>query len=651
MKFSAAREKMVDLQLARRGIKDARVLEAFRTVPREAFVPTDIAEFAYKDAPLPIGNGQTISQPYIVALTVESLLLREGTERVLEIGTGSGYAAAILAQLAEQVYTVERIESLAREAASRLERLGYRNVRVVHGDGTLGWPEHAPYDAIAVAAGGPKVPQKLVEQLSLGGRLVLPVGPEQMQVLTRVTRVSEQEAHEEAITDVRFVPLIGEQGWPDHERIPKVPGKTSVISSASTLIREQLEPIDDIDTAAIGSLIERLSQSRIVLLGESTHGSHEFYRMRARISRELIEKHSFDFVAVEADWPDAARIDDYVTGQSRKPRVAFTPFARFPTWMWRNQEVRHFVKWLHEHNRQRGQARAPAGFHGLDLYSMFTSIAAVLGYLDDVDPHAARVARERYGLLTPWQKNPAAYGRAVLAGRYQSSEQAVVSMLRDMLSRRIEYSQDDGERFFDATRNAALVANAERYYRAMYYGSAVSWNLRDTHMFETLEALLEFYGPGSRGIVWEHNSHVGNALATEMSARGELNVGQLCRTKYQDGVAIVGFGTDHGTVAAASNWDAPMQVMQVRPAHPESYERMFHDSEIPAGMLHLRVPRRSAVRDELGSPRLERAIGVIYRPETELQSHYFQANLPRQFDEYIWFDETKAVSPCELDFL
>jgi erythromycin esterase-like protein len=269
----------------------------------------------------------------------------------------------------------------------------------------------------------------------------------------------------------------------------------------------------------------------------------------------------------------------------------------------------------------------------------------VVGYLNGVDPAMAATARQRYANLSPWEQNPAAYGQAVLSGRYRDTEAAVVAILRDMLDRRIEYSQRDGDRFFDAAQNARLVAAAERYYRVMYYGSVESWNLRDQHMFDTLERLLDFHGPTSKGIVWEHNSHVGNAAATEMSARGEHNVGQLSRKRFAESAFLVGFGTNHGTVAAASNWDGPMEVMRVRPAHEASYERLCHDSEVKKFMLHLKDPVRSAVRDELESARLERAIGVVYRPESELMSHYFQACLPRQFDEFIWFDETRTVSP------
>ena len=323
-----------------------------------------------------------------------------------------------------------------------------------------------------------------------------------------------------------------------------------------------------------------------------------------------------------------------------------TPFERFPTWMWRNEEVHDFVDWLRAYNADRQSRRV--GFHGLDLYSLFTSIAAVLAYLDKVDPAAAGVARHRYASLTPWQKDPAAYGEAVLVGRYESSERTVVATLRDMLARRLDYVQRDGERFFDAAQNARLVADAERYYRAMYYGSKTSWNLRDSHMFDTLRSLLAFYGPESKGIVWEHNSHVGDATATEMSVRGEHNVGQLCRTTLGERVYIIGFGTDHGTVAAASNWDEPMQRMRIVPRGREATSASSTTAPSPPSLCTCAGPARRAVRDELTPPLLERAIGVVYRPETELQSHYFHAKLPRQFDEYIWFDETNAVHPLAV---
>jgi protein-L-isoaspartate(D-aspartate) O-methyltransferase len=541
------RDRMVELQLARRGITDARLLEAFRAVPREAFIPEQLAEFAYDDTPLPIAEGQTISQPYIVAMTLEALALK-ASDRVLDIGTGSGYAAAVLSRVAKEVYSVERIESLAQTARERLARLGYDNVHVLCRDGTLGWAEHAPYDAIAVAAGGPEVPEALLAQLAPGGRLVIPVGAdESSQVLVQVKRDLSGIYLTESLGKVRFVPLIGEQGWPEEGRIVRRSRTNQDDRALSKLVREAAQPIESIESASVESLMDRIGDARLVLLGEATHGTSEFYRMRARLSQELIERHGFNFVAVEGDWPDAMRVNRYVSDEpalSSKVRIA--PFSRFPTWMWRNTDVSDFIEWLRGHNRGQSQRSKHAAFYGLDLYSMFTSIAHVVAYLDEVDPDAAGVARRRYGLLTPWQKHPAAYGKAVLVGQYESSEGAVVATLRDMLERRLEYARKDGERFFDAAQNARVVANAEAYYRSMYYASATSWNLRDTHMFDTLQALLDFHGPSSRGIVWAHNSHVGNARATEMSARGELNIGELCRVRFGPSVYTIALARTTG---------------------------------------------------------------------------------------------------------
>jgi len=271
----------------------------------------------------------------------------------------------------------------------------------------------------------------------------------------------------------------------------------------------------------------------------------------------------------------------------------------------------------------------------------------VLHYLDGVDPEAAASARLRYGCFTPWEADPATYGRAALSDRIHLCEDEAVATLQDLLAKRMEYDARDGEEFFDAARNAVVIREAERYYRTMYYGSRESWNLRDRHMFETLQAVRAHRGAEAKAVVWAHNSHVGNASATEMGARGELNVGQLAKETYGESAYTIGFGTDHGTVAAASNWNEPMRNMSVRPSHEDSYERLCHDSGVPRFLLPLRSPERPAVRDELFPPRLERAIGVVYRPETELLSHYFQAVLPAQFDEYVWLDETRAVRPLE----
>jgi len=638
------RERMVRDQIAARGVRDARVLAAMRRVPREQFLRESLEEFAYQDTPLPIESDQTISQPYVVAYMTECLRL-EGGERVLEIGTGSGYAAAVLAEVAAEVYTVERYQNLAESARERLARLGYANVHVLCGDGTRGWPEHAPYDAIVVAAGGPEVPTALREQLAIGGRLVIPVGPTaRSQQLVRVTRTGEHAFDEEELIPVAFVPLVGEQGWsegaerPARERPQPAAPPPRTLSSR---IAAACEPFDEVETADFAPLLDRLARARVVLLGEATHGTSEFYQLRARLTRELVERRGFNVVAVEADWPDAARIDHYVRDLEH-PAPDWVAFTRFPAWMWRNHETRDFVDWLRERNRHLPPERR-AGFHGLDIYSLYTSIDAVLAYLDTVDLETAAVARQRYGCLTPWQSDPGAYGYAALTDRYRSCEDEAVRMLQNLLERRVDYQGKNGERYFDAVQNARVVKEAERYYRVMYYGGPGSWNLRDTHMYKTLRRLLRQRGPESKAVVWAHNSHLGDARATEMGARGEINLGQLCRDGLGDDVYAVGFGTDHGTVAAASDWGGPMEIKPVRPSHPRSYEQLCHLTGLPRFALGLGVDRD--LRDWLMEPRLERAIGVIYRPETELASHYFAAHLPRQFDEYAWFDSSRAVRP------
>jgi protein-L-isoaspartate(D-aspartate) O-methyltransferase len=639
--LSQARRDMVAHQILERGVRSDAVARAMREVPREEFTGEQMREFAYEDSPLPIGEGQTISQPYIVAYMTEALEL-EGSERVLEVGTGSGYAAAVLGRIAAKVYTIERHPSLARTARATLERLGYDNVQVLEGDGTRGWPQAAPYEAIVVAAGGIDVPPALRRQLAVGGRLVIPVGPTpREQRLVRVTRTGKDEFEEEDLLPVRFVPLIGERGWPEKPAAvvrPRVRLPERIAAAA--------EPFRSIEDASLQALLGRIGNSTIVLLGEATHGTSEFYRMRARITRLLIEHKGFSMVAVEADWPDAGRIDHYVRHRETPP-AQWKAFSRFPEWMWRNLEVEEFVDWLRGHNGARPY-EARVSFHGLDLYSLYTSIHAVLRYLDGIDPEAARIARSRYGCLTPWEADPATYGRMALSGRYRECERDVSAMLVDMLRRRAEYSARDGERYADAVHNARVVTNAERYYRVMYYGSAQSWNLRDQHMFDTLGELLRARGPDSKAVVWAHNSHLGDARHTEMSARGEYNLGQLCREHYGAQVYSIGFGTDSGTVAAADDWGGPAQIKDVRPAHADSYERQCHEAQLPS---FLPLLDETELRRQLLVPRLQRAIGVIYRPQTELASHYFQAVLPRQFDEYCWFDRTSAVRPLDTERL
>lgn len=645
--FADLRKQMIEYQLEARGLKDQSVLNAVRAVPREKFVPTELVEFAYRDSPLPIAASQTISQPYIVALMIAALKLKPD-DRVLEVGTGSGYAAAILAEIAAEVYTVERHKILVDTARERLQTLNYSNIRIMHGDGSLGWPEYAPFDAIVVAAGGVEVPQALKEQLSIGGRLVIPVGRTlQSQQLIRVERISEFEFRQESLGDVRFVPLIGAAGWKDESAT--VPAVTRRAVSLPELVGQSSEHFAEIDKVDLDPLLARIGDAQLVLMGEASHGSAEFYDMRIRIAKELIEKKGFNIIAVEADWPDATRINHFVRNIAIDPLLESQPFTRFPTWMWANRSILDFTYWLKTHNDSVTEANKQVGFYGLDLYSLSASMEAVLNYLNSVDPATAEVARLRYGCLSPWSDDPALYGQLVLTRQYKKCEEEVLASLQDMLKKRLEYTKADGERYFDASQNALLIANAERYYRTMYYAEQNTWNQRDQHMFSTLESVLKHRGPHAKAIVWAHNSHIGDARATQMSARGELNIGQLVRQKYGDAAYLIGFGTDHGTVAAASEWGGPMEVKTVQPSHMDSYERVCHEVPTDNFLLPLRKPLQAEVRKQLLPERLERAIGVIYRPETELQSHYFYASLPHQFDEFIWFDETSAVKPLDRE--
>lgn len=646
--FAYARHRMVDRQLAARGVDDPHVLAAMGEAPREAFVPDGMEEFAYEDSPLPIEAGQTISQPYIVGLMIQAAAIRPG-ERVLEVGAGSGYAAAVMSRIAGEVYAIERHEELTRLAQGRLDRLGYRNIHLKTGDGTRGWPDAAPFDAILAAAGGPAVPEALKAQLAVGGRLVMPVGDEpRLQRLKKLTRLSASEFAEDDLGEVTFVPLIGEQGWDEHgKRRPAEPRSfraPAPTASISELIAHAAEPLPDLDDPAFGALFDRFASAKVVLLGEASHGTSEFYRARAAITRRLIEAHGFRIVAVEADWPDAAHYDRYVRDLP-PPRHDEPPFRRFPAWMWRNAEVEAFIEGLRAWNLAR-PAGDRAGFYGLDLYNLSASLRAVLDYLDRVDPQAAGIARERYGCLTPWAKNPQTYGRMALSSGYRACEEGVVKTLAELLEKKLEYVRADGISFLDATGNARLVKNAEAYYRAMYYGSAQSWNLRDTHMFETLCGLLEAGGPDAKAVVWAHNSHIGDASKTEMGIeREELNIGQLCRERLGAEAALIGFGTHAGTVACASDWDEPVEIKRVNPSLEDSYERLAHEARTPRFLLDLRDGVHDALRYRLLEPRLERFIGVIYRPESERWSHYAGCSLPQQFDAYVWFDETTAVTP------
>jgi erythromycin esterase-like protein len=421
--------------------------------------------------------------------------------------------------------------------------------------------------------------------------------------------------------------------------------------SVVEVVRQHAVPLDA-ETAAKRLFDAIDPDASLVLVGEATHGTNEFYRIRADLTRLLIEHRGFDLVAVEADWPDAYRANRWVRllGDDDTAEIALADFTRFPRWMWRNRDVVRFLRWLRALNASR-PADSRVGFYGLDLYSLHRSIACVIEYLDKVDPVAAERARRNYACFDVFGEDVQAYGYAATLNVGRSCEDAVVDQLLGLRRQAAEYASRDGriaaDEYFVAEQNARVVRDAEAYYRAMFRGGAASWNLRDRHMMTVLDALLEHTsrpGRAARAVVWAHNSHLGDARATAMGDRGELNVGQLTRERHGAACCLVGMTTHNGAVTAARGWDQPAELREVRPSLKGSYERLFHEVGLPSFMLRLSTP---AVASALAEPRLERAIGVLYLPESERASHYFQARLPDQFDIVVHVDKTRAVEPLE----
>ena len=445
-------------------------------------------------------------------------------------------------------------------------------------------------------------------------------------------------------TDEEVIALLAK----GHERVRREPRPLM----PHEIVRERAQRLNG-ETRDYDALIDAIGDARLVLIGEATHGTHEFYQERAIITDRLIAEKGFTAVAVEADWPDAYRVNRYVRGMSgdRDSVEALSDFGRFPTWMWRNTAVVDFVAWLRAHNdTERPERRV--GFYGIDLYSLRTSMEAVLAYLTKVDPQAAVRARQRYSCFDQFREEPQAYGYATEFGLSPTCQREVIAELVELQRRRSDYASRDGrvarDEYFFAEQNARLVKNAEEYYRAMFKGRDESWNLRDRHMTDTVVELMKFLGGEGRAarvVVWAHNSHLGNARATEMGDRGELNVGQLIRDRFGADAVLIGQTTHAGTVTAASEWNHPAERKSVRPSMTGSYERLFHDAGVPRMLLPLRDDVQLA--SALATARLERAIGVIYLPRTERRSHYFVSTLPSQFDFVLHFDETTALEPLE----
>jgi erythromycin esterase-like protein/predicted phosphoribosyltransferase len=487
-------------------------------------------------------------------------------------------------------------------------------------------------------------PETCEEMKKKADEVICAITPEPFHAVGRWYRDFSQT------TDEEVGALLARRGTSEKDEGAKGPTADSPLIKA---LRETAYPLAG-SARDYDPLMGRIGEARFALLGEASHGTHEFYCERAEITKRLIAEKNFSAVAVEADWPDAYRLNRYVRGAGDDVDAveALADFRRFPTWMWRNTVVVEFIEWLRAHNDALPPGAEKVGFYGLDLYSLYASMKAVLTYLEKVDPEAAARARERYSCFDHVGEDTQAYGLMTRLNLSKSCEEEVVAQLLELQRRAADDARRGGQlaedELFYAEQNARLVRNAEAYYRAVFLEEVSSWNLRDRHMAETLDALVTYLdrkAGRAKVAVWEHNSHLGDARATEMGQRGELNVGQLAREKYAGEAVLVGFTTHHGTVTAASDWGKPAERKRVRPALAGSYEALFHAVRCDRFLLILNDS--DVMVQQLSVPRLERAIGVIYRPETERQSHYFRARLAEQFDAVLHFDETRALKPLE----
>lgn len=618
-------------QLMDKGIRNTLLIKAFQDIPKAFILSENLHPYFYENISIEKAIKKTEPRVIVIAKMLEQLQVKK-EERILIIGVDSVYILAALSKIYKEVYAIETNETYSKWALEVLKNSEITNVHIKTGKLENGWDAEAPFNAILSALEFEEIPDTLKQQLKIGAKLLSPVGPDWAHVmLETIERISENEYETKALRDNYFIPKpkvipeVGTEIYPENEIIDEI-GMSSI-------------PFKTIKTFPIEGLLERIGDAKVVLLGEASHGTSEFYAMRQEITKALIEKRGFNLVCAEADWSDAEQINNYVRGQHTAQD--WMPFSRFPEWMWKNKDVLNFVEWQKKYNTKHHNS---VGFYGLDLYGLENSIDLVIKYLQDIDPDLATLAKLRYSSMMPYMSNPTLYGKLVTSNKLQSCEKEVLKMLFDLLKNKSKLNHSQA--YFNAYQNATVVVNAERYYKAMYYGSAESWNLRDFHMFSTLKSLLSYHGKDSKAVVWAHNSHIGNALATEMYARGEINIGHLCKEHFGSKSYNIGFGTHTGTVAAAKNWDETMQVMPVNNSLPESYEYLCHKTNVPNFTLPLRAEHSEKnLRVFLSTPRLQRAIGVVYRPETELNSHYFRTALPSQFDEYIWFNKTKAITP------
>jgi erythromycin esterase len=394
-------------------------------------------------------------------------------------------------------------------------------------------------------------------------------------------------------------------------------------------------------------LLDQIGDGRLVLLGEASHGTHEYYTWRAALSRRLVEENGFSFLAVEGDWPDCYAVNRFVKGlpdSGGDAREVLQAFQRWPTWMWANEEVADLVNWLRRHNDRQPRGRK-VGFYGLDVYSLWDSLYQVMGYLRKHDPEALPAARRAFRCFEPYGEDAQEYARAT---RWvgETCEDEVVALLRAVHGRARNYPGDGREAHFNAEQNALVLKNAEAYYRAMVRGGPGSWNIRDHHMAETLDRLLAHHGTAAKAIVWEHNTHIGDARYTDMADDGMVNVGQLARERHRaDGVVLVGFGSHRGTVVAGQEWDAPWEQMELPPAREASWEDVLHQAG-PGDKLLLFDGR--ARTESLTAWRGHRAVGVVYRPRYERWGNYVPTVLPRRYDAFLYLDKTEALHPLPV---
>lgn len=618
-------------RLKDKGIKSALLLNAFRDIPSAFFKSKELHPYFYKESS--IDNSLEKIEPRVIVITkmLEKLKIKGG-EKILVIGVDSVYILTALSRICKEVYAVEANIEYVQWALEVLKNSNTTNVFMKSSEEKLGWIEQAPFDTILIASEFEKVPNTLKEQLQIDGRLLVPVGPDWSHILFEIIqRISKTEYKEEKSRDNYFIP--------NPKVLPQIGSKSYSEKEIVDEIKDKAIAFNNIKDFPLDSLLDRVGDSRVVLLGEASHGTSEFYLCRQEITKALIEKKGFNFVCAEADWSDAEQINDYV--RDEHAQKDWMPFTRFPQWMWKNMEVLNFVEWLRKYNASR---QDKIGFYGLDLYGLENSINLIINYLEGVDKNLANLAKTRYACITPYLSDPAIYGKMVVSRQLISCEKDILKMLVDLLKNKNKL--DHAPEYFYAYQNANVVVDAELYYKTMYYGSAESWNLRDFHMFHTLKSLLSYFGSDTKAIVWAHNSHIGNAMATEMYARGEINIGHLCKEYFAEKSYNIGFGTHTGTVAAAHNWGDKMNKMHVNNSLSNSYENLCHQSQIANFTLPLReMYSGKKLKELLSTPKLERAIGVMYRPRTERMSHYFHAVLPSQFDEYIWFNDSQAVTP------